>query len=101
MFVCLAKTVSFLGELMGRIFGTTCLLLGLSTQFLYGFDEAKLEKFKQSRSCEYCDLTGAVFDGMDLQGANLQNANLEDATFRNADMAPRPMEKTVHFSISH
>ena len=94
----IVKLLSFLDKMMGKVFGTTCLIIGLSTQFLYGLDEAKLEKFKQSRSCEYCDLTGAVFDGMDLQGANLQNAKLEDATFRNVDMAPRQMEKTIHFT---
>ena len=83
---------------MYRIFGITGLLLGISTQFVYGLDEAKLEKFKQSRSCEYCDLTGAAFDGMNLRGANLQNAKVEGATFKNVDMAPRQMEKTIQFT---
>ena len=83
---------------MMKNFLTTCLVLGLTTQIAYGFDEAKLVKFKQSRSCEYCDLTNAVFDGMDLQGANLQNAQVESASFVNVDMAPRQMEKTVHFT---
>lgn len=79
-------------------FLATCVVLSLTTQFAYGFDESKLVKFKQSRTCEYCDLTEAVFDGMDLQGANLQNAKVERASFINVDMAPRQMEKTVHFT---
>ena len=83
---------------MGKVFVATCLIFGLSTQFVYSLDTAKLERFKQSRSCEYCDLTGAVFDRMNLQGANLQNAKLEGASFENVDMTPRQMEKTIHFT---
>ena len=43
------------------------------------FDATKLEDFKTTNVCKYCDLTDAPMSGRDMRGADLQNAILSGA----------------------
>jgi len=40
------------------------------------FDASKMEDFKTTNVCKYCDLTDAPLSGRDMRGADFQNANL-------------------------
>ena len=57
------------------------------------FDATKLEDFKTTNVCKYCDLTDALMSGRDMRGADFQNANLSGANLSRANMGERPMEK--------
>jgi hypothetical protein len=57
------------------------------------FDAAKMEDFKTTNVCKYCDLTDAPLGGRDMRGADFQNANLSGAVLAKANMGERPMEK--------
>ena len=57
------------------------------------FDAGKMEDFKTTNVCKYCDLTDAPLGGRDMRGADFQNANLSGAVMAKANMGERPMEK--------
>jgi uncharacterized protein YjbI with pentapeptide repeats len=57
------------------------------------FDATKLEDFKTTNVCKYCDLTDVPMSGRDMRGADFQNANLSGANMSKANMGERPMEK--------
>jgi hypothetical protein len=57
------------------------------------FDAGKMEDFKTTNVCKYCDLTDAPLGGRDMRGADFQNANLSGAVLVKANLGERPMEK--------
>ena len=57
------------------------------------FDAGKMDDFKTTNVCKYCDLTQAPLGGRDMRGADFQNANLSGAVLVKANMGERPMEK--------
>jgi hypothetical protein len=57
------------------------------------FDATKMEDFKTTNVCKYCDLTDAPLGGRDMRGADFQNANLSGASLAKANLGERPMEK--------
>jgi hypothetical protein len=57
------------------------------------FDAGKMEDFKTTNVCKYCDLSDAPLGGRDMRGADFQNANLSGAVLVKANMGERPMEK--------
>jgi hypothetical protein len=57
------------------------------------FDAGKMEDFKTTNVCKYCDLTDAPLGGRDMRGADFQNANLSGAVLVKANLSERPMEK--------
>lgn len=57
------------------------------------FDAGKMEDFKTTNVCKYCDLTDAPLGGRDMRGADFQNANLSGAVLAKANLGERPMEK--------
>ena len=57
------------------------------------FDAGKMEDFKTTNVCKYCDLTDAPLGGRDMRGADFQNANLSGAVLSKANLGERPMEK--------
>jgi len=57
------------------------------------FDAGKMEDFKTTNVCKYCDLTDAPLGGRDMRGADFQNANLSGAVLTKANLSERPMEK--------
>ncbi|MHB8109191.1 MAG: pentapeptide repeat-containing protein [Syntrophorhabdaceae bacterium] len=50
------------------------------------YDRADLEKVKETRSCERCNLRGAHLSGADLAGANLSGADLTGANLSGTDL---------------
>ena len=61
---------------------------------VFTFDQEKLNKFKLTKSCEYCDLNNAQLNDLKLLGSNLQNAQLAESDFSGTDLSPQQMEKT-------
>jgi len=57
------------------------------------FDAGKMEDFKTTNVCKYCDLSDAPLGGRDMRGADFQNANLSGAVMAKSNLAERPMEK--------
>jgi Pentapeptide repeats (8 copies) len=57
------------------------------------FDAGKMEDFKTTNVCKYCDLIDAPLGGRDMRGADFQNANLSGALLAKSNMGERPMEK--------
>ena len=57
------------------------------------FDANKMEDFKTTNVCKYCDLTDAPLSGRDMRGADFQNANLSGALLDKANLSERPLEK--------
>ena len=67
------------------------LLIGMVVVFAIGnqgiaYDQASLERLRQTKTCAGCDLYKANLDNLDLTNANLQNANLKRAKFRKATL---------------
>jgi uncharacterized protein YjbI with pentapeptide repeats len=69
------------------------LVLGAAPWSAGAFDATKLEDFKTTNVCKYCDLTDAPMSGRDMRGADFQNANLSGAVLSRANLGERPMEK--------
>ena len=57
------------------------------------FDAAKLEDFKTTNVCKYCDLTDAQLSSRDMRGADFQNTNLSGSVLKNANLSEKAMEK--------
>jgi len=51
------------------------------------FDAGKMEDFKTTNVCKYCDLTDAPLGGRDMRGADFQNANLSGAVLTKANLS--------------
>ena len=49
-------------------------------------DPEHVEKLRETKSCEKCDLSGANFAGEDLSGANVAFANLRGASLAQAKL---------------
>ncbi|MFM7794227.1 MAG: pentapeptide repeat-containing protein, partial [Microcystis panniformis] len=45
-----------------------------------------VKKFKQTKQCPGCDLSGADLSGLNLRQANLQGADLSGASLRGSDL---------------
>lgn len=67
--------------------------LSVASWSAWAFDATKLEDFKTTNVCKYCDLTDAPMSGRDMRGADFQNANLSGAVLSKSNMGERPMEK--------
>ena len=65
----------------------------LFSQIVWAYDENKLNMYKMSKICKYCDLSRSNLNDLILQGSNLQNANLEEASLVGSDFSPKKMEK--------
>jgi uncharacterized protein YjbI with pentapeptide repeats len=60
------------------------LLIAASGSMAYTRED--LEKIKITKSCEACNLRGAVLVGLSLPGANLAGSDLTGANLTNADL---------------
>lgn len=52
----------------------------------FAFDENHLMKFKATKECPKCDLSGVIWFNAYLSGANLQEANLNGAILSGASL---------------
>ena len=58
----------------------------------FAFDKNHLMKFKATKECPECDLSGVNSEGANLRGANLNGANLQGAQLQNADFTGAKIE---------
>ncbi|HEY7609261.1 MAG TPA: pentapeptide repeat-containing protein [Alphaproteobacteria bacterium] len=75
------------GRGLGRLaFLVAAALLALSPRHARALDPQHVERLKATKSCESCDLSGAMLEQADLAGARLTGADLSGARLRAADL---------------
>lgn len=67
---------------------TVVLIIGmLSVIGAYAYNQADLQRLKITNSCPYCDLSGTLMGGWQLNGANLNGADLHNANLTGANFS--------------
>ena len=73
------------------------LLFLFLTPYLYGYKPEDLGKFRVSKNCSKCDLSGANFYEADLQEVNLNGAILHHANLRRSNLSGADLSDAMLF----